>query len=238
MAGCPLPALGLGVAGALRAPRAADAEARSDARADARRPARRRPRRPGAREGRREPGGGREPPSGREATEAATDRKRMWPPAPPSAPHPPALRHFLSAARPGPSSPSFCRASRRKVDPHARLHDRTRTASSPTPAVPAPCPGVHAPAARAPLLRAGENALAGQVRRSLLSGPRPTPHHSRTTRARCAPRGIPRAPGRPAGKRRCGPGFRSEAHPEAQENPAPPGKGERGQVTHRHKAAP
>lgn len=127
---------------------------------------------------------------------------------------------------------------RRKVDPHARLHDRTRTASSPTPAVPAPCPGVHAPAARAPLLRAGENALAGQVRRSLLSGPRPTPNHSRTTRARCAPRGIPRAPGRSAGKRRCGPGFRSEAHPEAQENPAPPGKGEWGQVTHRHKAAP
>lgn len=55
--------------GARSGPRAADAEPRSDARADARRAARRRPRRPAAREGRGEPGGGGEPPSGREATE-------------------------------------------------------------------------------------------------------------------------------------------------------------------------
>lgn len=69
MAGSPLPPLGLGVAG--RAPgrgrrtrRRTRAHARTHGRA-----ARRRPRRPGAREGRREPGGGGEPPSGREATE-------------------------------------------------------------------------------------------------------------------------------------------------------------------------
>lgn len=98
-------------------PRAADAEAHSGARTDARRAARRRPRRPGAREGRREPGGGGEPPSGRDGKQPkeATDRKRKWRHAPPSAPHlapatPPSeslrSRRFRGPARPAASLPA------------------------------------------------------------------------------------------------------------------------------------
>lgn len=87
-------------------PRAADAEPRSGTRADARRAARRRPRRPAAREGRGEPGGGGEPPSGREATEEGDGPEAEVTPRParPSSaqsplpsPRPLTCRHFRRA---------------------------------------------------------------------------------------------------------------------------------------------
>lgn len=79
-----------------------DAEVRTCARTDARRAARRRPRRPGAREGRGEPGGGGEPPSGREATEGGGGPEaEMTPRAPPSALRPAAS---TSATKPTPAS--------------------------------------------------------------------------------------------------------------------------------------
>lgn len=78
-----------------------EAEVRTCARTDARRAAQRRPRRPGAREGRREPGGGGEPPSGREATEGGSGPEaEMNPRAPPSALRPAAS---TSATKPTPA---------------------------------------------------------------------------------------------------------------------------------------
>lgn len=102
-------------------PRAADAEPRSGTRADARRAARRRPRRPAAREGRGEPGGGGEPPSGREATEEGDGPEAEVTPRPtrPSSaqsplpsPRPLTCRHFRRA---GPVA--FCLISARRREP-------------------------------------------------------------------------------------------------------------------------
>lgn len=78
-----------------------EAEVRTCARTDARRAAQRRPRRPGAREGRGEPGGGGEPPSGREATEGGSGPEaEVTPRAPPSALRPAAS---TSATKPAPA---------------------------------------------------------------------------------------------------------------------------------------
>lgn len=127
MAGSPLPPLGLGVAG--RAPgrgrrtrRRTRAHARTHGRA-----ARRRPRRPGAREGHREPGGGGEPPSGREATEggdgpeaevAARPALRLLPAATPAASL--RSRRFRSPARPHCSVTSGARPRRPGTTPRPR----------------------------------------------------------------------------------------------------------------------